>query len=152
MRSFILATEKDTEKIATELAAVFRAGDCVGLSGELGAGKTTFVRYVVEAMGGDARIVSSPSYTLEHDYGLLLGVRMEHWDLYRVRELPDELREPPGPHVIRLLEWPERCPELENLITISCSFTVETDGSRRLKVSSHDDPSRLSRLHDGGVV
>lgn len=146
MKSFVIELESETARLAKELAKLLRPGDCVGLSGDLGAGKTTFVRYLVDAMGGRTEEVSSPSYTLEHDYTLPSGVSLEHWDLYRLRETPDELKEPPGRDVIRLLEWPERCPGILDSVTLRCIFTVRPDGSRLAEVSALDDPARLAPL------
>lgn len=82
------------------------------LSGPLGAGKTTFVRFLVQAAGGNVREVSSPSYVLEHRYRCGADLVVSHWDLYRLGALPEELREPPLPGVLRCIEWPDRFPEL----------------------------------------
>ena len=55
---------EQTETIAAELAATLRGGECVALDGELGAGKTQFVRGLVRALGGNPRSVSSPTFVL----------------------------------------------------------------------------------------
>lgn len=145
----MLTTELDTEALARELAKVFRPGDSVGLSGDLGAGKTTFVRYVIGAMGGDVREVSSPSYTLQHEYKLSDSLIVEHWDLYRLREIPEDLREPPSATVIRFLEWPERCAGLSDDLDLHCQFSLGPDGSRQVTITGAEVGIRLASVNVG---
>ena len=98
---------QDLKQAAFKFAPQLRGGDTVGLSGELGAGKTTFMRFLAEALGAPEP-VSSPSYVLCHEYSGARGIRIEHWDLYRVKSVPEELLEPATPQVIRCIEWFER--------------------------------------------
>jgi tRNA threonylcarbamoyladenosine biosynthesis protein TsaE len=76
-------SEHDTRRIATDLAASLQAGAVVLLSGDLGAGKTAFVRGLAEGLGIDADEVTSPTFTLVHEYR---GGRLPliHVDLYRL--------------------------------------------------------------------
>jgi len=108
-------------------------GITIGFFGELGAGKTTFIRYLCQALKV-AEPVSSPSYVLEHRYLAPDGVTIEHWDLYRTKVVPDELFEPPHKDTLRLIEWAER---LTPEIGLDCSLKLilEADGSRILSVS-----------------
>jgi tRNA threonylcarbamoyl adenosine modification protein YjeE len=122
-----IAHEQETSRIAAALAPVLRGGCSIGLSGELGAGKTTFVRCLVTAAGGDPRAVASPTYTLQHEYPLPSGLTVEHWDLYRLTSLPLELEEAPGATVVRLIEWPERCPEVLAFLTCQMRFLHADD-------------------------
>lgn len=123
MRTFSIAQEHDTARIAAVLVPALRGGMVIGLSGDLGAGKTTFVRYLIAAAGGDTRAVSSPTYTLQHEYPLPRGITVEHWDLYRLSTLPLELEERTPSTVVRIIEWPERCPEI--LPSLSCYLRFE---------------------------
>jgi tRNA threonylcarbamoyladenosine biosynthesis protein TsaE len=86
---------------------------CIGLSGELGAGKTTLVAGLLAALG-HADTVRSPTYTLIEPYRLG-GIDLYHCDLYRLRdpaELDDlGLRDLAQPGSVLLLEWPERAGE-----------------------------------------
>jgi tRNA threonylcarbamoyladenosine biosynthesis protein TsaE len=97
------------EAIATGLAVVLRPGDVVALSGDLGAGKTTFARALIAALGW-AGEVPSPTYTLVQSYELPdVRVPVWHVDLYRLAG-PDDadalgLFETDAALVI---EWPER--------------------------------------------
>ncbi|HEX4589971.1 MAG TPA: tRNA (adenosine(37)-N6)-threonylcarbamoyltransferase complex ATPase subunit type 1 TsaE [Gemmataceae bacterium] len=75
----------DTAIVGQRLAALLFPGAVVALIGPLGAGKTHFVRAVVEGLGGDGRQVSSPTFALIHEYNARLPVY--HFDTYR---LPNE--------------------------------------------------------------
>lgn len=127
MNRYTIAHEQETSLIAAALAPILRGGFSIGLSGDLGAGKTTFVRYLITAAGGDSRAVASPTYTLQHEYPLPNGLTVEHWDLYRLTSLPLELEEAPGAKVIRLIEWPEKCPEVLASLTCQMRFSHADD-------------------------
>ena len=99
---------EETEALAARLAARLETGDVVTVSGELGTGKTTFVRGACAALGVHER-VTSPTYTIGHRYH---GVRGEisHLDLYRFEGVsPAEWGdlEPYFDDAIAFVEWPE---------------------------------------------
>ncbi len=129
---YSLTCEADTQRFAHEFAQELCGGECIGLSGELGAGKTTWVRYLVKALGSNGA-VSSPTYVLCHEYpkGRL---RVEHWDLYRVGDAPEELFEPPRTDLVRIIEWWERAPELQKLLNFRLQFKVVSAESREVEV------------------
>jgi len=81
--SHISSSEDETRAIAARLAGSLEAGDLLLLSGDLGAGKTAFVRGLAEGLGIDAGEVTSPTFTLVHEYR---GGRLPliHVDLYRL--------------------------------------------------------------------
>lgn len=66
--SFDLVSPEATHALAAGVASVLRLGDVIALSGELGAGKTTFVRGIVQALGGDQSLVASPTFVFVHVY------------------------------------------------------------------------------------
>ena len=98
----------ETEALAAELARRLVAGDVVTVSGELGAGKTTFVRGACAALGVREH-VTSPSYTIGHCYHGD-GVEVSHLDLYRFQGVSaaewGDL-EPYFDDAIAFVEWPE---------------------------------------------
>jgi tRNA threonylcarbamoyladenosine biosynthesis protein TsaE len=101
-----------TERIGAELAARLRPGDVVLVSGELGTGKTTFVRGALHALGVDGP-VTSPTFVVGHAYDGSHGP-VSHLDLYRLAGMGDE---DPGlldpffaPDAIAFVEWPEHGP------------------------------------------
>lgn len=107
----VLDSENDTRQFAAALGEQLKGGETIGLSGSLGAGKTTFTRFLVQSLGSQTP-VSSPTYVLQHEYTTGKGLVIEHWDLYRLAEMPEELHGECGSDRIRLIEWPERAPEL----------------------------------------
>lgn len=99
-----------TEKLAGGLAAELRPGDVVLISGDLGTGKTTFVRGAAEALGV-TEPVTSPTFTIGQRYAGRTPV--SHLDLYRLggaglaAEDPGLLDEYLTPEAIAFVEWPE---------------------------------------------
>jgi tRNA threonylcarbamoyladenosine biosynthesis protein TsaE len=101
-----------TERAGAALAAELRPGDVVLVSGELGSGKTTFVRGALHALGVDGP-VTSPTFVVGHAYEGANGP-VSHLDLYRLAGMGDE---DPGlldpffsPDAIVFVEWPEHGP------------------------------------------
>ena len=74
----------DTEKLAAHIARMLRPGDIIGLDGQLGAGKTTFVRGLAVGLGIDPAAVSSPTFTLLQEYETPIGDILAHLDAYRM--------------------------------------------------------------------
>lgn len=85
---------------------VCMSGFTLGLQGVMGAGKTTFVGRLAQCFGIVGQ-VSSPSYVLQYEYQGD-SLQLDHWDVFRVAALPDELWEPPGPKVLRVIEWSDK--------------------------------------------
>src|SRR5215831_9627617 len=101
----VSASPRETEEVAARLAVRLAPGDVVYVSGELGSGKTTFVRGACRALGVDAR-VTSPTYTIGNRYD---GI--SHLDLYRFEQLAEAdwgALEPYFENAIVFVEWPER--------------------------------------------
>src|SRR5215813_5447160 len=87
-----LADEAATYRLMTDIAAIIEPGDVITLSGDLGAGKTTFARAFIRYLAGDDTIeVPSPTFTLTQTYALL-RFAVVHADLYRLSG-PTELIE-----------------------------------------------------------
>jgi tRNA threonylcarbamoyladenosine biosynthesis protein TsaE len=98
-----------TEHVAAELAATLAPGDVVLVSGELGSGKTTFVRGACRALGVTGA-VTSPTYTVGQVYAGANGSEIAHLDLYRLASLEGEdpalLDDYLTPQRIGFVEWP----------------------------------------------
>lgn len=125
----------ELERVAAELASTLRPGDALGLSGELGAGKTTFVRAIVRALHG-AESAASPTFTFRHTYRGIPPI--EHLDLVRI-ENPAEAVELGLDDAFRadsivLVEWPERLPGLMPADALRVTIEGAGDGPRALRI------------------
>jgi tRNA threonylcarbamoyladenosine biosynthesis protein TsaE len=106
------STPEQTEALGARLAARLAPGDVVLVEGELGAGKTTFVRGACRALG-IAAPVTSPTFTIGQRYTPSGGrAVVSHLDLYRVADLgaeedPELLADYIGPETIAFVEWPD---------------------------------------------
>ncbi len=127
-----------TEALGADLARTLGAGDVVLVEGELGAGKTTFVRGACRALGVTG-LVTSPTFTIGQRYAASDGVWVAHVDLYRVQGLADEdpglLADYLGAQTVSFVEWPagdERT--LEGLARIGARVLLEHAGGDRRRV------------------
>jgi tRNA threonylcarbamoyladenosine biosynthesis protein TsaE len=130
----ISASEEETQAIARRIALTLKAGDVVLLSGDLGAGKTTFVRGLAQGLGIDPDQVSSPTFTLVHEYR---GGRLAlyHADLYRLDRTATEdlgLEEIGVKDGILAIEWPDR---LTHALPASRTVRLETVGETARRIS-----------------
>jgi tRNA threonylcarbamoyladenosine biosynthesis protein TsaE len=129
---------EQTEAIAVELAQGFVGGEIVALHGDLGAGKTQFVRGILRGLNGEPRSVSSPTFVLLNVYGsgrLLLY----HLDAYRVIGSEDfegigfgELLEQGG---VVAVEWPERVLSLLPPQTWHVRITTLSENTRQIEIA-----------------
>ena len=122
-----LPDEEATRRFATDIAGTLEPGDLITLSGDLGAGKTTFARALIRHLAGDAAIeVPSPSFTLVQSYELP-HFTLVHADLYRVGSAA-ELAElgfddvPDG--AVVLIEWPDRAAGALPADRLDIAFTL----------------------------
>jgi tRNA threonylcarbamoyladenosine biosynthesis protein TsaE len=129
-------SEDETAAFAAELAAHLQPGAVLLLSGPLGAGKTAFVRGLAAGLGIDPEEVSSPTFTLVHEYR---GGRLAlyHADLYRLEKTTTEdlgLEEQRVANGVLAIEWPDRLTHtLTGATTINIDIVDET--TRRITVS-----------------
>jgi len=135
---FVSGSVEETERIAGELAATLVPGDVVTVAGELGAGKTTFVRGACRALGVEGP-VTSPTYTIGHRYTGRLTV--SHLDLYRFKTVSaaewGDL-EPYFADAAVFVEWPEA--GAGALPPPRAEVSIEHDGAsrRRITIDSSD--------------
>lgn len=130
-------TIADTERIAADLAATLRGGECIAMHGDMGAGKTQFVRGLLGGLGGDRRTVNSPTYVLlnVYDTGRLT---LFHLDAYRVHGPEDfdaigftELLDQGG---VVVVEWPSRVDALLPAKRINVTITPVGTHDRRIEI------------------
>ncbi|MHA7775042.1 tRNA (adenosine(37)-N6)-threonylcarbamoyltransferase complex ATPase subunit type 1 TsaE [Roseibium sp. M-1] len=145
-----IADEAGTRQIANDIAMALRPGDTVCLSGDLGAGKSTFTRALIRAFAGDPELeVPSPTFTLVQTYALD-RFDLSHFDLYRLEE-PEELEELGLDDLLEtgaaLIEWPEKGGELlpGNALWIQITQPDE-DGDRRSFTFASENPAWPDRI------
>ena len=129
------------EAFAARFAPLVRAGDTIALSGELGAGKTSFARGLLRGLG-HAGEVPSPTFTLMQHYDPP-GVRLPVWhvDLYRL-DTPaqaDALALEEGTHALILIEWPERLGN--TLDRHALRLTIAGAGTAERRLTAHVPPA-----------
>jgi tRNA threonylcarbamoyladenosine biosynthesis protein TsaE len=88
-RHTVTATEAETELVGQQLAARLQGGSVVALDGELGAGKTCFVRGLARGLRLNPSHVSSPTFVIEHRYHALGSLSLAHIDAYRLASPAD---------------------------------------------------------------
>ena len=148
-----LTDEAQTRALAIELAAMLEPGDLVTLSGDLGAGKTTFARALIRHLAGDDNIeVPSPTFTLMQSYELP-RFPLVHADLYRLNG-PSELGElgvdEVAENAVILLEWPDRAGNILSHDRFDIALTLspaQGSGFRNATVTGHGNvAARVERI------
>ena len=134
------AREADCAAYAQAIAARPELADAyLELHGHLGAGKTTFVRHLLRALGVQGRI-KSPTYTVMEPYELPHGGSAAHFDFYRFtdpREWADAgLREVFAAPGLKLAEWPEHAAAVLPVADLRLYIEAQPDDSRSVRVEA----------------
>jgi tRNA threonylcarbamoyladenosine biosynthesis protein TsaE len=142
------ADPSETEALGAELAAELGAGDLVLVHGELGAGKTTFVRGAARALGVSGP-VTSPTFSIGHRYRGA-GITVTHLDLYRLQSLhaedPELLEDYLGPERIAFVEWPEAGSNELSHARVRVTLAHAGGDRRRIELS---DPALVAGAQPG---
>lgn len=121
-------------KLAGELVVELPRGSLIGLTGSLGAGKTTLVQEFARALGCKDP-VTSPTYTLEHRYSLPDGGTIYHLDLYRLKDpeillsISEILEDRQG---LVFIEWFEKFKEISDLAEVIVSLEIVSPTLRKI--------------------
>ncbi len=137
-QQWVSRSKTETASLGRTFARTLIAGDVVALYGELGAGKTTFVKGVAEGLGvRGAQTVSSPTFVVIHEYSG--KVKIYHLDWYRLKKisgvdasLAEECFYSDG---ITLVEWPERGEQLLPKKHIKVRLTHQNPTTRLIEVT-----------------
>lgn len=131
---FLTESEAETATIGRDVATQLGPDSVVLLTGQLGAGKTAFVRGLAEGLGIDPEQVTSPTFTLVQEYR---GGRLPlyHVDLYRLQpeEVDDLGLEELGEGAVLAIEWPDRLPRPLGK-SVSIKITYKKDQERWIEV------------------
>lgn len=135
--------EQDLPTLTKPLGSTLRPGDVIALWGDLGVGKTTFARALIQGIVGKKIDVPSPTFTLVQVYDCQEG-ELWHCDLYRLKS-PDESfelgLEDAFHEAICLLEWPEKLGDLLPARRIDVTFKIINETTREIRlnlVGPHD--------------
>ncbi len=136
-RSVVSRSADETRRLGAELGELLRGGDIVGVSGELGAGKTCLVQGIARGVGVEPSIpVTSPTFTLVGEYAGRVALR--HADFYRVESyarLDDagfaDLLDESG---VLVVEWPERFPDALPAQRLDIAMEIVSESERRIRL------------------
>lgn len=143
MNSIVVKNEKETESFASQFSKNLISGDVICLYGELGAGKTTFTRYLVSSLGFEDRVMS-PTFTIVRKYTKNAKAKfsINHIDLYRldseesVRDIG--LDEITGAESITLVEWPEKLGKIIPEKRYDIFFKVTGENERLIEYKKNE--------------
>ena len=136
---FITETERATSEIGEQLAKKLKSGDIVALYGELGAGKTAFVRGLAHGLGISMR-VSSPTFTIVNEY--IGDTPLFHFDMYRLSSADELFEIGWEDYLVRggicAVEWSENVAGAFPPETIYVTIDKTGDNSRRISINRED--------------
>lgn len=126
-----LPNERATEAMAIRLAACVRAPLVLTFKGDIGAGKTTFIRAMLRHLGVTSTI-KSPTFSLVESY-FCTHLQLHHFDLYRIHDEGElefiGFRDYFSAHAVCCIEWPERAPSYQGMVDVE--FTLSLKGAGR---------------------
>mgnify|MGYP001445384538 FL=1 len=132
-----ISEEKDTKSVAEKLSKLIKQGDFILLSGNLGVGKTTFIKYVINSLQkiNKQKIseVTSPTFTVINEYQIK-KILIKHYDLYRIKNkkelsnlgIQENLKEQ-----ITLVEWPDIVKKVKTKNSINLIFEYKKNYTER---------------------
>ena len=137
MKEVISKSVEDTHKLASRIAAKLKSGDVLGLSGNLGGGKTTFVQGLAKGLGVQEKI-TSPTFVIIKEYPTIKNFDLVHIDLYRITSFTEAktsgIEDYLGkPGKICVIEWAERIKEHLPDNTKFIKFKFINDSTREIK-------------------
>ena len=140
-----ITEEKDTKSVAKKFSKLIKKGDFILLSGNLGVGKTTFIKYIINSLqkANKQKIseVRSPTFTVTNEYQIKKKL-IKHYDLYRIKNkkelnnlgIQENLKDK-----ITLVEWPEIVKKIKVKNSINLIFEYKKNHTERyLSIISKD--------------
>ena len=135
-----LKSLEDTQKFSKNISEIIKPGDIIFLFGEIGVGKTTFVRFFINYLEGKNKITSSnvlsPTFNIVYDYDIR-DIKILHYDLYRLKNYKDISQLgmfETSKDYIKIVEWPELIePKPENRIDVLFQYSKSLN-SRKVEI------------------
>ena len=132
-----ISEEKDTKSVAEKFSKLIKQGDFILLSGNLGVGKTTFIKYIINSLqkANKQKIseVTSPTFTVINEYQIK-KILIKHYDLYRIKnkkELNNLGIQENLKNQITLVEWPEMVKKIKIKNSINLKFEYKKNYTER---------------------
>ena len=128
-----ITSEKLTKELAKKFTKYLKGGEFIFLYGEMGVGKTTFVKYFINEFQKLNNLseteITSPTFSLLNEYQVK-DIRIKHYDLFRINRKEDtknlDIFEKDN-KLITLIEWPQLVADSENIKSIDLTFTYLND-------------------------
>ena len=146
-----ISAEEKTAQIAYKLSSILKKGDTVFLYGEIGVGKTTFVRYLINSYQKRSNLrlteVTSPTFNLINEYEIK-ELKIHHYDLFRLSNDKDLLSIglfENNEEILTLIEWPEKI-KRKIKSSIDLYFNYEKELERRALIISGLDKKQLDGI------
>ena len=132
-----ISSEETTKELAKDLTHYLKGGEIIYLYGEMGVGKTTFVRYLINQFQKDKKLriteVTSPTFNLLNEY-VINDLVIKHYDLFRLKDESEiinlDLFEN-NQSTITLIEWPQLISKNKSIKTIDLIFSYENELNNR---------------------
>ena len=132
-----ISSEETTKELAKDLTHYLKGGEIIYLYGEMGVGKTTFVRYLINQFQKDKKLriteVTSPTFNLLNEYDIN-DLVIKHYDLFRLKDESEiinlDLFEN-NQNTITLIEWPQLISKNKSIKTIDLIFSYENELNNR---------------------
>ena len=140
-----ISSEETTKELAKDLRHYLKGGEIIFLYGEMGVGKTTFVRHLIHQFQKDKKIqiteVTSPTFNLLNEYEIN-DLVIKHYDLFRLKDVSEiqnlDLFDK-NQNTITLIEWPQIINKKKSIKTIDLLFSYENElNNRSVKIDGLD--------------
>jgi tRNA threonylcarbamoyladenosine biosynthesis protein TsaE len=149
-----LSSLKDTKTLSKKISKEIKLGDIIFLYGEIGAGKTTFVRFLINQLEVENKIkkseILSPTFNIVYDYKVG-KINILHYDLYRLKNYKDILELgmfETSKNYIKIIEWPELIkPKPIDRIDVTFKYSKKIN-ARKVNVIGH---GRLRKYKINGI-
>ena len=140
-----ISSEETTKELAKKISDYLKGGEIILLYGEIGVGKTTFVKYLINQFQLDKTIkiteVTSPTFNLLNEYDLD-GLTIKHYDLFRIKDKAEIINLDifsNNQNTITLIEWPQLIDKENSIETIDMIFNYENElNNRSIKIKGLD--------------
>jgi tRNA threonylcarbamoyladenosine biosynthesis protein TsaE len=140
-----ISSEETTKELAKKFSNYLKGGEIIFLYGEIGVGKTTFVKHLINQFQFDKKIkiteVTSPTFNLLNEYDLD-DLTIKHYDLFRIKDKSEIINLDIfnyNQNIITLIEWPQLIDKQNSIETINMIFNYENElNNRSVKIEGLD--------------